>query len=86
MHIAVARGVPIVAVFCATTPNLGYGPYTNNAVVVERKELSCRPCGRHGSHSCPLGTDACMRQVSVADVLAGVEQLLNRSAPAALRV
>lgn len=86
MHIAVARDVPVVAIFCATTPSLGYGPYTNNAIVVEKKELSCRPCGRHGSHLCPLGTDACMRQVSVADVLAGIDQLLNRSASAALQV
>ncbi len=86
MHIAMARSVPVVAIFCATTPSLGYGPYTDNAVIVEKKELSCRPCGRHGSLSCPLGTDACMRQISVADVLAGVDQLLNRSALAALRV
>lgn len=78
MHVAVARGVPVVAIFCATTPSLGYGPYTDNAVVVEKKELSCRPCGRHGSHACPLGTNACMRDVSVPDVLTGVDQLLHR--------
>jgi heptosyltransferase II len=86
MHIAVARNVPVVAIFCATTPSLGYSPYTNNAVIVEKKELSCRPCDRHGSYSCPLGTDACMRGVSVADVLAGIEQLLNRSVSTALQV
>ena len=28
MHIAVARGVPVVAIFCATTPSLGYGPFS----------------------------------------------------------
>jgi heptosyltransferase-2 len=86
MHIAAACNVPVVAIFCATTPGLGYGPYTNQAVVVEKKELSCRPCGRHGSHSCPLGTDACMREVSVADVLAGIDHLLNRSVSTALQV
>ena len=26
MHVAGARGVPVVAIFCATTPALGYGP------------------------------------------------------------
>src|SRR5438046_3933413 len=35
MHIACARGVPVVAVFCATTPALGYGPWGPRAVVVE---------------------------------------------------
>lgn len=77
MHMAVARNVPVVAIFCATTPSLGYGPYSNRAVVVEKKDLFCRPCRRHGGPSCPRGTEDCMRQVTVADVLAGVDTLLT---------
>jgi heptosyltransferase-2 len=80
MHIAVARHIPVVAIFCATTPSLGYGPYSDNAVVVEEKELFCRPCGRHGSRSCPRGTEECMKQVSPNDVLSGVDQLLKQTA------
>jgi heptosyltransferase-2 len=80
MHLAVARGVPVVAIFCATTPSLGYGPYTEHAVVVEKKDLFCRPCSRHGGLLCPRGTDECMRLVTVADVLAGVDRLLASSA------
>jgi heptosyltransferase-2 len=76
MHIAVACGVPVVAIFCATTPSLGYGPYSKRAVVVEQKELFCRPCSRHGGYTCPRGTQDCMRLVTVSDVLAGVERLL----------
>jgi heptosyltransferase-2 len=76
MHLAVARGVPVVAIFCATTPSLGYGPYSEQAVVVEKKELFCRPCSRHGGPSCPRGTEDCMRQISVNEVLAGVDHLL----------
>jgi heptosyltransferase-2 len=79
MHVAVARGVPVVAVFCATTPSLGFYPYASNAVVVG-KELSCRPCGRHGGQSCPLGTEDCMRLITAEDVLLGVERLLERGA------
>lgn len=76
MHLAVARDVPVVAIFCATTPSLGYGPYSKRAVVVEKKDLSCRPCSRHGGPACPLGTEACMRSITVPDVLAGVDRLL----------
>src|SRR5438094_892445 len=43
MHIACARGVPVVGVFCATTPALGYGPWGPRAAVVEA-DLACRPC------------------------------------------
>ena len=77
MHIAVARGVPVVAIFCATTPSLGYGPYSERAVVVEQKDLFCRPCSRHGGHACPRKTEDCMRLITIPDVLAGVNQLLT---------
>lgn len=77
MHMAVARGVPVVAIFCATTPNLGYGPYSERAVVVEQKDLFCRPCSRHGGPACPRGTEDCMRVIAVSDVLAGVDRLLT---------
>ena len=78
MHLAVARQVPVVAIFCATTPSLGYGPYAKNAVVVEKEDLFCRPCRRHGGPSCPRGTEECMQLVTVQDVLAGIKHILER--------
>lgn len=75
MHIAVARGVPVVAVFCATTRSLGFYPYSSRAIVIE-KELPCRPCGSHGGRRCPLGTEDCMRSIGAEDVLKGVEWLM----------
>jgi heptosyltransferase-2 len=79
MHIAVARNAPVVAVFCATTPSLGYGPYSERSTVVEKADLSCRPCSRHGTMTCPRGTDECMRSLTVHEVLAGVDRLLSSS-------
>ncbi|MBI3249254.1 MAG: lipopolysaccharide heptosyltransferase II [Deltaproteobacteria bacterium] len=76
MHIATARNVPVVAIFCATTPSLGYGPYSARAVVVEKKDLFCRPCSRHGTRTCPRGTEDCMRLITVEDVLAAGNWLL----------
>ncbi len=76
MHIAVARGVPTAAIFCATTRELGFYPYSANAVVIE-KSLSCRPCAPHGGLRCPLGTEDCMRLISADDVMRGVDLLLN---------
>lgn len=79
MHVAVARGTPVVAIFGPTTPGQGYGPYTERAQVVER-ELSCRPCSRHGGARCPIGTHACMKELSACDVQAAVTALLERCA------
>src|SRR6266436_4312925 len=76
MHIACARGVPVVAVFCATTPALGYGPWGPRAAVVEA-DLACRPCARHGGRRCPRGTEDCMRLVEPAAVLAAARAALG---------
>jgi heptosyltransferase II len=76
MHIAVACKVPVVAIFCATTPSLGFYPYSSKAVVVE-KELSCRPCTSHGSRRCPLGTEDCIRLIRPEHVLQAAKQVLQ---------
>jgi heptosyltransferase-2 len=77
MHIACARGTPVVAVFCATTPALGYGPYGPRTAVVD-VALDCRPCARHGGRSCPRGTEDCMRLVEPDAVLAAARAALGR--------
>jgi heptosyltransferase-2 len=69
MHVACARGTPVVAIFCATTPALGYGPWGPRARVIEA-DLACRPCGRHGGRTCPRATEDCMRLVAPAAVVA----------------
>ena len=76
MHIAVALKVPTVALFCATTPDLGFYPYSSNAVVLQ-KDLPCRPCGLHGGRRCPLGTADCIRLIRPEHVLRAVENLVE---------
>ncbi len=77
MHIAVARKIPTVAIFCATTPALGFYPYSANAIVLQ-KQLHCRPCGTHGGRRCPLGTEDCIHSISPQHVLDAVEKLVSR--------
>ena len=81
MHVAVAEHVPTVATFCATTPALGFYPYTSHAIVVE-KNLSCRPCTSHGGRRCPLGTEACIQLIEPESVFKAVEKLLRAEPPA----
>jgi heptosyltransferase-2 len=77
LHMASALKIPTVAVFCATSPKFGYGPWQNRAIVVERKDLACKPCRPHGSKRCPNGTEACMRAPLAEDVIAAAGQLLE---------
>jgi heptosyltransferase-2 len=63
MHMAAAAGVPTISVFGPTILRFGYRPWQTTARVVQTN-LSCRPCGKHGADVCPIGTHACMKEVS----------------------
>ncbi len=78
MHIAVAFGVPVAAIFGPTTRELGFFPYGNNNLVLE-EELSCRPCALHGSKKCPRGHFLCMRMITPDKVLAAAKQILDKA-------
>ncbi|NQV01091.1 MAG: glycosyltransferase family 9 protein [Bacteroidia bacterium] len=54
MHLASAVNAPVTVIYCSTTPDFGFGPLSDDAVIIEVQEnLSCRPCGLHGRNSCP---------------------------------
>lgn len=77
MHIAVAFGVPVAAVFGPTTKELGFFPYGDRNTVLEA-DLHCRPCALHGSRSCPRGHFLCMRLVTPDKVFGAVKAILER--------
>ena len=77
LHVASAFKVPTVAVFCATSPAFGFGPWRNRATVVEKRGLACKPCSRHGGHSCPTGTRLCMTGVSASEVFDASKEVLT---------
>ena len=55
MHFASAVNAPVVAIYCSTIPDFGYGPLSDQSFVVQTQEaLPCKPCGIHGKKACPL--------------------------------
>jgi lipopolysaccharide heptosyltransferase II len=75
MHLAVATGCPVVAIFGPTDPGL-YGPYHARAIVV-RHALPCSPCFVHGHYPpCP-NNHACMERLRVDDVYEACHELLS---------
>jgi heptosyltransferase-2 len=77
LHLASAFQVPTVAVFCSTSPEFGFGPWQNRAIVVQRDDLPCKPCGPHGFKRCPNDTQACMQDLPASQVIEAVDTLLN---------
>lgn len=68
-HLAALVGTRTVTIFGSTVPGFGFGPRGPRDAVIENTEAACRPCGRHGRTSCPLGTMVCMTGISVQTVL-----------------
>jgi len=75
LHLATAMGTPIVALFGPTVTEFGFGPLRPGDVALGVDELPCRPCSSHGPPQCPLGHHRCMRELTVAAVIAAIEEL-----------
>jgi lipopolysaccharide heptosyltransferase I len=70
MHLAVAVGTPVVALFGPTAP--GYtGPYGSEHIVL-RVDLECSPCLKRTCATTRYETHACMRRLDPAAVVAAV--------------
>jgi heptosyltransferase-2 len=78
MHIAAGSGVPTLAIFGPTTRELGFFPYGEGHRVLQ-VPLECRPCGLHGSRSCPEGHFLCMRLIGAREVLDNAMEMLGKS-------
>lgn len=74
MHMGALAGLPTVAIFGPTTLDLGYRPWQQQAIVVQKK-LDCRPCGKHGHKECPLGHHKCMKSISAEEVFQASQTL-----------
>lgn len=72
-HLAVAFDRPVVCLIGPNDPN--YTNYCLERTVVIRKDLPCSPCQRK---ICPLGHHRCMRDITVDEVVAAVDELLGR--------
>jgi len=85
LHLGSAVKTPVVAIFCATVPEFGFGPWRVEHAVVGVSGLSCRPCGRHGGNTCPTGTLACQRQLAPQSVVDSILRILAVQLPGAVR-
>ena len=68
MHISAALKKKIYSVWGNTVPAFGMVPYLADplSVIVENKELGCRPCSKIGYSKCPRGHFNCMRGIDLS--------------------
>lgn len=71
MHLCSSVNAPTTAIYCSTVPAFGFGPLSDDSVVVESpKQLSCRPCGLHGHRSCPEKHFDCAHSIDLNRLVA----------------
>lgn len=73
MHLASARGVPVVGIFGPTDPARN-GPFGTRDEIVY-KAVACAPCYKH---QCPGYGNVCMTSIELEDVLAAVRRSLGK--------
>ena len=82
MHIAAALRKPIVSVWGNTVPEFGMAPYLPDgmppAVIIENRELRCRPCDKLGYAKCPKGHFNCMKTLNAEIIAKKLTELLDK--------
>lgn len=77
MHIATALDCKIFSLWGNTVPELGFAPYkASHSVIIENKDVDCRPCTKLGYGKCPKGHFKCMMDLSPAQVRGEIQSHL----------
>lgn len=82
MHLASLVNIPVVSIWGATHPYLGFYGYRqspNNAV--QLSNLDCRPCSVFGNVPCWRGDHACMNGLAPKSIINKLEMVLNENGP-----
>jgi ADP-heptose:LPS heptosyltransferase len=80
MHLASISGIPVISIWGATHPDIGFAPLyqpKSNFVQVSVEELPCRPCSVYGNKPCLRGDKACMERISAHFVAEKVKEILE---------
>jgi len=79
MHLASLTATPVVSVWGATHPKMGFLGYgCASEGIVQRDDLACRPCSVYGKKPCKFGDYRCLAGIPPERILDSVERLIGR--------
>lgn len=76
MHIAGALGIPFVAVFGPTHPDLGFCPGYDSGTIIH-SGAECSPCSLHGSIPCRRKHRYCMDDITWEEVWEALNKIMG---------
>lgn len=79
MHLAALTATPVVSVWGATHPSLGFLGYGTPPEGVLQANLACRPCSVFGKKPCKWGDYRCLRAITPQMIARRVDTMLGRT-------
>ncbi|MFR9650755.1 MAG: glycosyltransferase family 9 protein [Rikenellaceae bacterium] len=87
MHVGSMVATPVVSVWGATHPSLGFAGYgCSPKGYVQLESMVCRPCSAYGNKACRFGDYRCLNDISPLDIVERVDQNCTTGASAAVAV
>ena len=77
MHMASLVATPVVSVWGATHPGLGFFGYGCDPRGILQADMECRPCSVFGNKPCRYGDYRCLRRIAPEAIADRVERLLG---------
>lgn len=78
MHLASLVKTPVVSIWGATHPHLGFYGYEQDISNAVLYDIECRPCSVYGEVPCAKGNYPCLKKLDESVILAKIEEILNR--------
>lgn len=75
MHLASALNTPLVAIYGSTVEEFGFFPYNCRSIIMENRNLNCRPCSHIGKDRCPKNHFKCMQEILPQKVFENILKL-----------
>lgn len=76
MHFASCFNVPVVSIWGATHPSLGFYGWRQNPAWAVQRPLDCRPCSVYGKKPCRYGDYRCLKTIMPEEVLAKINEVV----------
>ncbi len=76
MHLAALVGTPVVSVWGATHPDLGFLGYGCSPIHLLQADMPCRPCSVFGKKACRYGDYRCLHAITPQRIVQEVEAVI----------
>lgn len=77
MHLSSLVATPVVSVWGATHPKLGFLGYGCSAEGILQADMKCRPCSTYGNKKCKYGDYRCIHAITPQMIADRVEQIVK---------